>query len=237
MKNKKTLIIIFIGLFLIGLLTGILTSYLTRSKQGQEEMEKITETEALTIGVSMYDKLSDFFNDFPEQENSSINKDDVYETYFYKHDNFEKEFYTIFSKNIKLNDVFNEYLKDTKTYNHNFSCDSDEVDNMCYKNYSYVKINDDFYIDSICRSEGIETTASELKLEKIEDEKITYSYKLYIPKDSYSTVGEDFSLEEYNNYYENLPVRTLEIVKENDTWKINKASITARCKLPININY
>lgn len=249
-SNNVLFVILVIVIVVLSLLVVGISGYIFYNKvekdasknENQTNNANMTEPEALAIGKDIYNNLYKYMHGFVdpmELDKSEYNEENVYNMFYYKHDNFISEFYNIFSKNIQLNDVYNEYDSSSRTYKRNFMCENPETDNMCTPYYNYIKINNQYYVDAGCRANVERMEVAEFKVEKIENNKVIYSYKLYVPQDIWIMPEEivpNRTEKEYKEYYSNLPLRTLEIVKENNAWKINKASVPARCEWAINIS-
>lgn len=251
-KNGLVVGIVILSLLVVGLLCYIVydkvlknnnsnNSEITDSTSNKDSSNlNLTESEALAIGKEVYNNLYKYMHSFVDPmglDKSEYNEKDVYNLVYYKHDNFVSEFYNIFSKNVEIKDVFREYLPNENKYSSNFELN----DGYDYESahYFYVNINNVYYVDSGCRAEGGRMDADEFKVEKIENNKITYSYKLFVPQNLWTMPEEmapNRTEKEYKEYYANLSLSTLEIVKEDNTWKVNKASVPARCDWSISIN-
>ncbi len=239
-KSNNALLIVFMIISL--LLAGYIVYDKAIKKEEVKEPEKpvevlMTEAEALNVGTEVYRKLEKYQSNLKSLPNAS-NKENTYEGVYYKYDNFSEEFKSIFASNIKLVDVFRQdiYSEDmTEEQKQDIKADVDGK-------YSYVNVNNTYYVDAECRASGYAAEFKNLKVEKINKDKLTFSYK-FLPEYHECTDDEDSLLND--NCYENMDEYnksltaqnnlTLEIVNEENEWKISKVTIQGRCGYTYNV--
>ena len=211
--KKKNLLIIVITIILI-----LVIGFLIYNKDDKI----LTTEEALTLGKNKYNELEGYISSILSNENDDfIETTDGYVKYYYKED-FDNNFKTIFSSNLNLNHLFLKYSKDTNT------CTSDYINinpETCHESISYIKDDGKYYVNSECRSGGFTSSISNLKVTKITSDTINYSYE--INQISGSCV-DDCEIKLSKN---------MQLIKENNNWKINKVSIPTRCGYLIDVNY
>ena len=211
----------------------------------EDTVPAMSDEEALNLGNSTYDKLQKFINSFKKEEEKAI-KDNKTElclnedgnhlcndgVIYVKHNNFLEEFKSLFTTNIQVNDVFVQYDIETKDYICNFKKCSGSSTNL-----GYIVKDNEYYFDSECRGSGCEAgSLTDFKLDKNEGNKLVFTYKI-IKKKSIGNGMCDWETEkEYNDYVKDATTYQLELIKENNDWKINKAAVTGKCNNNLIIN-
>lgn len=136
---------------------------------------------------------------------------------FYKTKNkFESDVYQLFSKKLTINDIL-----DT----------SGELNGFTHYGIKDNKI----YIQPICNMSGLSPKYNDFTVVSKTDQMINVKYKIYEDYDPYSFydksdgVPEDQLKKEYQEYLNTIEWSNIELVKENDEWKINKATLLNIC--------
>lgn len=172
---------------------------------------KDADTKIIELGKEKYNDLVKFLNELSSTTNDYIMENDEYVKYYYK-ENFSTDFYKIFASNVTYKDIFLEL--------NNGKCSSNIKDDLyeCLKSYTFLLKDNKYYVDTECRATGSIVEASKFIIDSQTDNKIILNYNLVV--DNSTT---------YN--------KVLELVKENNEWKINKVSVPVRCSWIIDVNY
>lgn len=172
---------------------------------------KDADTKIIELGKEKYNDLVKFLNELSSTTNDYIMENDEYVKYYYK-ENFSTDFYKIFASNVTYKDIFLEL--------NNGKCSSNIKDDLyeCLKSYTFLLKDNKYYVDTECRATGSIVEASNFIIDSQTDNKIILNYNLVV--DNSTT---------YN--------KVLELVKENNEWKINKVSVPVRCSWIIDVNY
>lgn len=172
---------------------------------------KDDDTKIIEIGKEKYNDLVKYLNELSSTTNDYIMENDEYVKYYYK-ENFSTDFYKIFASNVTYKDIFLEL--------NNGKCSSNIKDDLyeCLKSYTFLLKDNKYYVDTECRATGSIVEASNFVVDSQTDNKIILNYNLVV--DNSTT---------YN--------KVLELVKENNEWKINKVSVPVRCSWIIDVNY
>lgn len=204
---KKYLILVIVIVLLLSL---FLAFYIFNKEENIEnENNLLTEQEALVLGKDKYEKINTYIiNILSIEKDNYVTESDIK---FYYYENLETEFNKLFSKKINLNNLFLEY--DTNNL-------SDSATNL-----TYIKKNNSYYVDNVCRSGGANNTFDNLKVVNITDNIINYTYDI---KSLFDSCVEDCD-KTFN--------KEMQLIKENDEWKINKISIPNKCGFLTDINY
>ena len=190
------------------------------------EEKEMTVEEAKALGKEMFIKYYDFMKNHPTMNTyGSLEEYKQYNTggdllkklsedglaynsqdngYFYLSDNFEDKFYSVFAKEVKINDIF-----------HN---ESDKESNGV--NYRYALIDNKYYVDIECRASGLIMKLGDFTINNQTHNIINYSF----------IVNESGGCPSENNCDSNS-TKEMQIIKEDDVWKINKISEFTTCEL------
>ncbi len=172
---------------------------------------KDDDTKIIELGKEKYNDLVKYLQELSSTNNDYIKENDEYVKYYYK-ENFSTDFYKIFASNVTYKDIFLEL--------NNGKCSSNIKDDLyeCLKSYTFLLKDNKYYIDTECRATGSTVETSNFIVDSQTDNKIILNYNLVV--DNSTT---------YN--------KVLELVKENNEWKINKVSVPVRCSWIIDVNY
>ncbi len=172
---------------------------------------KNDDTKIIELGQEKYDDLVKYLKELTSTNNNYIKENDEFVKYYYK-ENFSTDFYKIFASNITYKDIFLEIS--------NGKCSSNIKDDLyeCLKSYTFLLKDNKYYVDTECRATGSIVEASNFVVDSQTENKIVLNYKLVVD-----------NLTAYN--------KVLELVKENNEWKINKVSVPVRCGWIIDVNY
>ena len=214
MKKKNWLLVIIVIILLLGFGFVIYNNLLNDNKV-------LSKEDALTLGKNKYNELENYISNILSTNNNDfITSSDGYVKYYYQED-LEKKFKNIFSSNTRLNDLFLGYLPDSN------KCTSDSMNinpESCHESFSYIKKNNKYYVDSECRASGFTISVSDWEVTKITGNMINYSYKV-----------NQISGSCLENCETKLS-KNMQLIKEDNIWKINKVSIATRCGYLIDVN-
>ncbi len=246
-KNQKMIIILLSIIIVILLALCIYFVFIKKDKNETSISNSQTQTndnqkdtllsnaEALTIAKKKLSEAQDLYNELNDYYKKYTGNDKYGDLYYYStKDDITNKFYTIFSSNLSLKDIFAERsITDNNYYSTNVKGNPEGLINYAVK-------DNKFYLKSSC---GIGSSSTpiygEFKVEKIENNLIKITHQEpFLAYEDYISDDED-NLEnktEYQNYLSGLNTMTLELVKENNNWKINKAVILDVCPGSLEIN-
>lgn len=189
----------------------------------------LTNDEALTIAKSKLNDAQNFYNSLKNTNDDKVSLNDYAYGDFYYYDteeSFNRKFNDIFINDIKAETIMGKY------YNGEFSKDGEGV-------AVYLIQNNKVYVSGVCAGGNIDGNyARDYKLSSNTNEKIEVTYKIYMDYTDYKDSEEGFNStpKDYQNYLNNQKEHKLEIIKENEEWKISNAIILDTCGFEMKVS-
>ena len=194
------------------------------NKQVKEDVTKddnsnvLSSDEALKIAKEKLDAANKFSSENICWEEEIEKVDNTRWCYYDTLDDFKKRFYNIFSEKLLYNDVFIEYksLYSTTDWSTNVKLEGDMLSSMP----GYVINNNKVYRDSCAVGSGDYERMDKFNINNVTSSSIEVNYVIIGNSNPYDSKK---SLE-----YE-ISKATIILVKENNEWKILKATIVDLC--------
>lgn len=219
-KEKKTMykskylgfiigIIVVISLFCVFYILG-------NKDENSKETGKISNEEAINIAKTKLEAANNLIGSFGcdyDYENKIENAGFPPLCYYDTYENFKTKFYEVYSSNVMINDVYAEYdIINNKVVNFDVEKHNEDEDYM-YGVIHYVIKDYNIFINNFCRADGRDNKPDNWEVVSVDNNKIIVKYDVYM------SISDDATLHE----------ESITLVKENNEWKIEHATILSQC--------
>ena len=231
-EKKKIMLqnieIAVLSIIIVALLTLII--YMVFIKKDENSIV-LTNDEALSLAKSKLNEAQDFYNSFKNDSTDKLTLNDCILSDFYYFDteeNFNKKFKKLYSNSVRIKDFMIEYVNcELETYN----TSGDEGLAI------YLIKDNKIYVNCECRAGGIRGLyARDYRLIINDDNKIEVLYKIYMDYDDYSEDEDNPTQDKYQNYLNEQEEYKLEMIFENNEWKISHATILDACGMTLKVS-
>jgi len=224
----KNIEIAVLAILIVSLLTLII--YMVFVKKDDNSIN-LTNDEALSIAKSKLNEAQFFYNSFENESKDKLTLNEYFYGDFYYFDteeNFNKKFKNIYSNDVRIKNFMIKYVNgEFETYN----TDGDEGLAI------YLVKDNKIYVNYECRAGGIDGLyARDYRLISNDNDKIEVLYKIYMDYEDYSKDSINPTQDKYQDYLDEQKEYKLKIVREDNEWKISKATILDACGMTLNVS-
>ena len=224
LESKNNLLKVLLIVFIV--FTFVLGGFIIYDKLLKNDTDNLfsrenelimNEKDIISLGKNKLEQASNlsYLNGIKKDSYTEIDGNPYFVDYG-KKDIFENKFYSIYSKQLAITDVLNGDGSDSRI--------------------PFFKIKDDIiYVDYACRASGSGSIWDDFKLENVNSNNIKITYLIHKTYDEFEFVelmdgkNESQIKQEYDDYIKSIKRSTLELVKEENDWKIKKATLIDAC--------